>query len=78
MRNPGSVWIVDDDQSIRWVLERALTQAGIARECFADAEAMLSRLEHEQPDVVISDIRMPGIDGLELLRRSAPDTRGCR
>ena len=69
MQNTGSVWIVDDDQSIRWVLERALSQAGIARECFGDAESMLSRMEREQPDVVISDIRMAGIDGLELLRR---------
>ena len=69
MQTTGAVWVVDDDQSIRWVLERALAQAGIARECFADAEAMLSRLEREQPDVVISDIRMPGIDGLELLSR---------
>ena len=69
MTNTSAVWIVDDDQSIRWVLERALSQAGIARQCFGDAESMLSRMEREQPDVVISDIRMPGIDGLELLRR---------
>lgn len=69
MQNAGSVWIVDDDQSIRWVLERALSQAGIARQCFVDAESLLSRMERERPDVVISDIRMAGIDGLELLRR---------
>ena len=69
MQNSGSVWVVDDDQSIRWVLERALSQAGIARECFSDAESMLRRMEAEQPDVVISDIRMPGMDGLELLQR---------
>jgi len=69
MQSNNAVWVVDDDQSIRWVLERALSQAGIQRECFGDAESLLSRLEHEQPDVVISDIRMPGIDGLELLSR---------
>ncbi len=69
MQTSGSVWIVDDDQSIRWVLERALVQAGIDQESFADAETMLQRIEREQPDVVISDIRMPGIDGLELLQR---------
>jgi two-component system nitrogen regulation response regulator GlnG len=68
MRSTGNVWVVDDDQSIRWVLERALSQAGIQQECFEDA-SMLRRLAREQPDVVISDIRMPGIDGLELLRR---------
>jgi two-component system nitrogen regulation response regulator GlnG len=69
MQATSAVWVVDDDQSIRWVLERALSQAGINRECFSDAESMLLRLEKEQPDVVISDIRMPGIDGLELLSR---------
>lgn len=69
MQNNGSVWVVDDDQSIRWVLERALSQAGIAQECFGDAESLLTRLENDQPEVVISDIRMPGMDGLELLQR---------
>jgi two-component system nitrogen regulation response regulator GlnG len=69
MRSTGTVWVVDDDQSIRWVLERALVQAGIQRECFEDAEAMLQRMDREQPDVVISDIRMPGMDGLQLLER---------
>ena len=69
MQATSAVWVVDDDQSIRWVLERALSQAGINRECFSDAESLLVRLEKEQPDVVISDIRMPGIDGLELLSR---------
>ncbi|MEM1403771.1 MAG: nitrogen regulation protein NR(I) [Pseudomonadota bacterium] len=76
MQNNGSVWVVDDDQSIRWVLERALSQAGISQECFADAESLLARMESEQPEVVISDIRMPGMDGLEMLRQirdSYPD-----
>ena len=69
MGSSGMVWVVDDDQSIRWVLERALAQAGFGRDCFEDAEAMLQRLGDEQPDVVISDIRMPGLDGLQLLQR---------
>jgi CheY-like chemotaxis protein len=69
MRSTGSVWVVDDDQSIRWVLERALSQAGIAAGVLRRRGSMLRRLAREQPDVVISDIRMPGIDGLELLRR---------
>jgi two-component system nitrogen regulation response regulator GlnG len=58
---------VDDDSSIRWVLERALNQAGIDNESFGDADQLLSRIASEQPDVIISDIRMPGTDGLALL-----------
>ena len=61
------VWIVDDDSSIRWVLERALLQAGFETESFASADKMLARIDHERPDAVLSDIRMPGSDGLALL-----------
>ena len=61
------VWVVDDDQSIRWVLERALSQAGYRVECFEGAEPALRRARSDAPDTVLSDIRMPGIDGLELM-----------
>ncbi len=67
MTNDSVVWVVDDDSSIRWVLEKALTQAGINNDSFEDGERLLDRLTREQPDVIISDIRMPGVDGLELL-----------
>ncbi len=67
MHRHAIVWVVDDDSSIRWVLERALNQADINNESFADADQLLSRITCEQPDVIISDIRMPGTDGLELL-----------
>ena len=69
MQRHARVWVVDDDSSIRWVLERALSQAGIDNESFADGDQMLERIKAEQPDVIISDIRMPGIDGLDLLSR---------
>lgn len=69
MHKPATVWVVDDDQSIRWVLERALSQAGIDSEAFSSAEKLLRRLRDAQPDAVISDIRMPGTDGLELLEK---------
>ena len=63
----ANIWIVDDDRSIRWVLERALSQAGMQTTVFESGENIMRRLEREQPDAIISDIRMPGVDGITLL-----------
>lgn len=63
------VWIVDDDKSIRWVLEKALNQAGISTACFENGQSVINRLNYETPNAIISDIRMPGMDGLELLKK---------
>lgn len=65
----GYVWVVDDDSSIRWVMEKTLSSANIRCETFADGESVLLALERETPDVLVSDIRMPGIDGIELLQQ---------
>lgn len=67
MTQQPNVWIIDDDRSIRWVLDRALTQAQIQPRAFESGDEVMRRLEQEQPDAIISDIRMPGIDGIELL-----------
>lgn len=64
-----NAWIVDDDQSLRWVLDKALRQAGLETRSFERAELMLDAIEREQPDVLITDLRMPGMDGLTLLDR---------
>jgi len=61
------VWIVDDDRSIRWVLEKALAREGIAHQSFASAYEVLQALGTRQPSVLVSDIRMPGESGLALL-----------
>jgi two-component system nitrogen regulation response regulator GlnG len=63
------VWIVDDDSSIRWVLEKALSNANISVGTFHNPEDLLIALEHHQPEVIISDIRMPNIDGMTLLSK---------
>jgi two-component system nitrogen regulation response regulator GlnG len=63
------VWIVDDDRSIRWVLEKALAREGIAHESFASAYEMMQALASREPSVVVSDIRMPGESGLVLLAK---------
>ena len=62
MSNNGNIWVVDDERSIRWVLEKALTQNGWTVECFESAEQLLEQLHVSTPQVVITDIRMPGTD----------------
>jgi len=62
------VWIVDDDRSIRWVFEKALSREGIAHSSFASAQEALDALDAGPPEVLVSDIRMPGPSGLELLQ----------
>ena len=65
----AQVWVIDDDRSIRWVLERALGQAGMAVTVFENGAEAIARLGREQPDVVVSDIRMPEMDGLSVLEK---------
>ena len=70
MATPGlSVWIVDDDESVRWVLEQALKQAHMIPRAFESGHQFFGALERDRPDVLITDIRMPDMSGLELMER---------
>ena len=69
MNSPLRVWLVDDDASIRWVLERALKSGGMTPRVFEAAEPALEALRGDAPDVLLTDIRMPGLSGLDLVRR---------
>ena len=67
MKMTNRVWVVDDDRSIRWVLERAITRANIPMAAFPTADHALHHLQLEKPAAVMTDIRMPGMDGLEFI-----------
>jgi len=72
-KHPLDVWVVDDDQSVRWVLEKALNQADMQARSFERAEHLLAALDDDTPDVLITDVRMPGMSGLALLERLRND-----
>jgi two-component system, NtrC family, nitrogen regulation response regulator GlnG len=63
------VWIIDDDKSIRWVIEKALSREGIVFKSFSTAQEAMDALDDDDPQVVISDIRMPGASGLDFMQR---------
>ncbi len=69
MLHTENVWVADDDRSIRWVLERTLQKADIVTRSFETADQVIAALRSEQPDALVTDIRMPGTDGLVLLER---------
>ncbi len=76
MNKREHIWVIDDDRSIRWVLERAFKQAGMDVSSFESAQGVMEELGRTQPDAIVSDIRMPGVDGLRLLgqiRDAYPD-----
>lgn len=63
-----NVWVIDDDDSIRWVLQKALENAGMNVTSFERADGVIETLQHTEPDAIITDIRMPGMSGLTLLK----------
>ena len=67
--NNACVWVVDDDRSIRWVLERAMSQVDIPIAAFSSADHAMHHLHDERPVAVITDIRMPGMDGMEFINQ---------
>ncbi|VUD59130.1 Nitrogen regulation protein NR(I) [Thalassocella blandensis] len=69
MHKPNTVWIIDDDRSIRWVLEKALQQSGIETKSFETGDKAIAQLNTAKPHAVISDVRMPGINGLSMLKQ---------
>lgn len=64
-----AIWVIEDDRAMRWVLEKTFKEEGFNVTSFEEGQSALDRLEKEQPDVILSDIRMPGLDGLSFLAK---------
>jgi len=69
MTERENIWVIDDDRSIRWVMQKALEKADMDVTCFESADGVLDKLQMSKPDAIVTDIRMPGMDGLQLLDR---------
>jgi two-component system nitrogen regulation response regulator GlnG len=69
MNTSNKIWIAEDDKSLRWVMDKALSRASMNVRSFESGDDLLAALRSSKPDIIISDIRMPGIDGLELLEK---------
>ena len=69
----SKVWVIDDDQAMRWVLERAFQKAQIPVMTFESAITAIHELETTIPNVILTDVRMPGMDGFEFLERIKTD-----
>ena len=67
MRQDKKIWVADDDESIRWVLEKGLSEAGFEVSTFEDGNEVVNQLDIESPNIVLTDMRMPGRDGMDLL-----------
>ena len=63
MNSTSEIWIAEDDRSLRWVMEKAISREGIEVRSFENGDDLLVALQSSLPEIIISDIRMPGIDG---------------
>ena len=81
MTKPETVWIIDDDKSIRWVVEKALQKAKMQTMTFSNAKELINALQHDKPDALLTDMRMPLMGGAEVvheIRRSDPGVPATR